>query len=46
MLPPGTPICVDGRLLQGGGTGVAGYARALLEAAPLTGGRPCVLAAG
>jgi glycosyltransferase involved in cell wall biosynthesis len=37
------PVCIDGRMLGPGGTGVSTYARALMAAVPLAGFDPWVL---
>jgi glycosyltransferase involved in cell wall biosynthesis len=42
-IPASTPLCVDGRMLVAGETGVSRYAQALVDTLPLVGGRPMVL---
>jgi len=41
--PASVPICVDGRMLVSGATGVSGYAAALVAATRRIGGRPMLL---
>ncbi|GGE89014.1 glycosyltransferase family 4 protein [Sphingomonas prati] len=42
-VPPSFPLCVDGRMLVGGGTGVSRYAASLAATLPVVGGRPMIL---
>ena len=42
-IPASIPLCVDGRMLVAGATGVSRYAQTLVETLPFLGGRPLVL---
>ncbi|MFD1952423.1 glycosyltransferase family 4 protein [Sphingomonas arantia] len=42
-VPSSFPLCVDGRMLGAGGTGVSRYAASLAATLPMIGGRPMIL---